>query len=84
MFADVQRWGNSLAIRIPSREAEALGIQEGDQVKVRLERLPRGKVDLSGLPLFRDPDRRASVHHDRYIAEALEEKLRRTRRRARR
>ena len=30
----VSKWGNSLAIRIPSEVAEELGFAEGDQVKI--------------------------------------------------
>jgi antitoxin MazE len=32
----VAKWGNSLAIRIPSGVAEALELKEGDDVEVRL------------------------------------------------
>ena len=31
----VSKWGNSLAIRIPSEVAEELGFSEGDEVKVQ-------------------------------------------------
>jgi antitoxin MazE len=32
----VAKWGNSLAIRIPSAVVEALKLQEGDEIEVRL------------------------------------------------
>lgn len=32
----VSKWGNSLAIRIPSAVAEALSLKEGDDVTVRI------------------------------------------------
>ncbi len=32
----VAKWGNSLAIRIPSTVVEALSLKEGDDVKVRI------------------------------------------------
>lgn len=32
----VAKWGNSLAIRIPSAVAEALSLKEGDEVQVRV------------------------------------------------
>ncbi|HEX3863408.1 MAG TPA: AbrB/MazE/SpoVT family DNA-binding domain-containing protein [Stellaceae bacterium] len=32
----VAKWGNSLAIRVPSAVAEALELKEGDEVEVRL------------------------------------------------
>ena len=33
----VAKWGNSLAIRIPAAVAEALGLQAGDEVQIRVE-----------------------------------------------
>jgi antitoxin MazE len=32
----VARWGNSLAIRIPSAVSEALALKEGDDVEIRI------------------------------------------------
>ena len=32
----VSKWGNSLAIRIPARVAEALHLEEGDEVEIRI------------------------------------------------
>lgn len=32
----VSKWGNSLAIRIPARVAEALDLKEGDEVEIRI------------------------------------------------
>jgi antitoxin MazE len=32
----VSRWGNSLAIRLPSAVVEALGLKEGDRVDIRV------------------------------------------------
>lgn len=32
----VAKWGNSLAIRVPSAVAEALELKEGDEVAVRI------------------------------------------------
>jgi antitoxin component of MazEF toxin-antitoxin module len=69
MLVKIRRWGNSLAIRIPKRVAEKLGITEGDIVRVDvLEKVEdQGGVDLASLPTFRDEDRRASLHHDEYL-----------------
>lgn len=65
MFAEVKRWGNSLAVRLSRSELERLGIAEGERVRIRVEKLPaEGLVDLAGLPTFRDPDPRASERHD--------------------
>jgi antitoxin MazE len=32
----VAKWGNSLAIRLPSSVVEALGLAEGDQIEIRI------------------------------------------------
>ena len=32
----VSRWGNSLAVRIPSAVVEALDLREGDHIEVRI------------------------------------------------
>jgi len=83
--AEVGRWGNSLAIRIPANEAEALGIKEGDAVKAGLQPVPKGKVDVSGAPFFRSKDGRTdvSVNHDGEVADAIWEHLQEKRRRSR-
>lgn len=31
----VLKWGNSLAVRLPSAVVEALGLKEGDQIAIR-------------------------------------------------
>ena len=71
MDAEVKRWGNSFAIRLPKREAERLGLKEGDHVEVELRKPPRSKkrrrIDLSGLPVFHDTVSDASERHDDYL-----------------
>jgi antitoxin MazE len=32
----IAKWGNSLAVRLPAAVVEALGLQEGDQVEIRI------------------------------------------------
>ena len=32
----VQRWGNSLAVRLPTAVVEALDLKEGDQIEIRI------------------------------------------------
>ena len=32
----VAKWGNSLAVRIPSAVVEALNLKEGDQIEIRI------------------------------------------------
>ena len=37
MTAKVQKWGNSLAVRIPSHIAEKLALQQGSEMEMSLE-----------------------------------------------
>jgi antitoxin MazE len=32
----VEKWGNSLAVRLPAAVVEPLGLQEGDQIEIRI------------------------------------------------
>jgi antitoxin MazE len=32
----VSKWGNSLAVRLPSKVVEALELKEGDQIEIRI------------------------------------------------
>jgi len=32
----VSKWGNSLAVRLPSQVVEALELKEGDQIEIRI------------------------------------------------
>ena len=32
----VSKWGNSLAVRLPSEVVEALNLREGDQIEIRI------------------------------------------------
>lgn len=41
MTTTLDRWGNSLGIRVPKALAEAVGLQAGDRVDISVE---RGKV----------------------------------------
>lgn len=34
----VQRWGNSLAVRIPKTFAEEISVREGDEIEMRITR----------------------------------------------
>lgn len=57
----VSKWGNSLAIRIPSTVVEALGIQEGDDIEVdvvsersfQIQRKPQSTDLLAKLRRYR-------------------------------
>ncbi len=37
MRAKVQRWGNSLALRIPKKAAETVGVRQNDHVELEIE-----------------------------------------------
>jgi antitoxin MazE len=37
MVTKIQKWGNSLAVRIPKALAEEAGLEQGKQVNVRFE-----------------------------------------------
>ena len=36
----VSKWGNSLAVRLPSALVAALGLKEGDEIEIRIEQFP--------------------------------------------
>jgi antitoxin MazE len=44
----VSKWGNSLAIRVPSAVVEALDLKEGDEVEVRIAGPRSLEVDRDG------------------------------------
>lgn len=68
MIARVRRWGNGLALRVRKRDLEAVGIADGDVVRVEIVRVSHGgELDLRTLPTFRDRDPKASIRHDRYL-----------------
>ena len=67
MIARVRRWGNSLALRLRKPDLERMGIADGDLVKVEILRVAKMGPLSFDLPTFEDSDRRASVHHDKYL-----------------
>ena len=75
MLARVRRWGNGLAVRLRKSDPEMKGVSEGDLVEVRIVKVAEGGgLDLSTLITFEDPDRHASVNHDRYLYGAKSQK----------
>lgn len=40
----ISRWGNSLAVRIPAKLVEELGLKEGDEVSLDLQRSEAGAL----------------------------------------
>ena len=71
MDAEVKKWGNSYAIRLPKSEADRLGIHEGDLVEVELRKARRRKrsarVDISSWPVFHDAATDVSERHDEIL-----------------
>ncbi len=68
MISEVKKWGNSLAVRLLKNELSEFGIQEGDQIKITIEKIvPKDEIDLLDLPLFIDTDKQVSEQHDRYL-----------------
>ena len=56
----VERWGNSLAVRLPVKLVRELGLAEGDRIELiryndvlRVQRLPRTREVLDSLRQFR-------------------------------
>jgi hypothetical protein len=57
------RWGNSFGIRLRRSDLEENGLREGDEISLEIRKLPRDKIDLSGIRTFAgDPD--LSTRHD--------------------
>jgi len=68
MIAKIKKWGNSLAVRLTKKDLKEYGLKEGDEVKIKIEKvMPENEVDLSDLPTFSDDDKKASEHHDKYL-----------------
>lgn len=72
----ILQWGNSLGVRLPRADLLRAGLGPGAEVTVRVAQRP-GRIDLSGLPVFRGGRPDDSERHDELLAEALERKLRR-------
>ena len=56
----IAKWGNSLAVRLPTELVRELGLKEGDRLDllkddgaVKVRRLPRAEEVLAGLRQFR-------------------------------
>ena len=50
----VSKWGNSLAVRLPSAVVDALGLKEGDQIEIRI-------VDKRVFEVERDESRQRAL-----------------------
>jgi antitoxin component of MazEF toxin-antitoxin module len=70
MDAEIRKWGNSYAIRLPKAELDRLGLHEGDRVEVDLKKAPRRraqKISLAGMPIAHDTVADVSARHDAYL-----------------
>jgi antitoxin MazE len=60
----VSKWGNSLAVRIPSEVVEALKLKEGDQIEIRI-------VGAREFAVHRDPSRQRALARLRQLRRPL-------------
>jgi len=60
----VSKWGNSLAVRLPSAVVEALKLEEGDQIEIRI-------VGTRVFEVERDNSRRRSLEKIRALRRPL-------------
>jgi antitoxin MazE len=60
----VSKWGNSLAVRLPSEVVDALDLKEGDQIEIRI-------TDTREFAVRRDPARRRALDRLRRLRRPL-------------
>jgi len=60
----VSKWGNSLAVRLPSEVVEALNLREGDQIEIRI-------ANTRGFEVRRDPARQRALDRLRRLRRPL-------------
>lgn len=60
----VSKWGNSLAVRLPSAVVDALGLKEGDQIEIRI-------VDKRVFEVRRDESRQRALARLRKLQRPL-------------
>ena len=60
----ISKWGNSLAVRLPSKVVEALNLKEGDQIEIRIAS-PRE------FEVRRDPVRQRAIERLRRLRRPL-------------
>jgi antitoxin MazE len=63
-FMQVSKWGNSLAVRLPSEVVEALNLKEGDQIEIRI-------ADTREFEVRRDPGRQRALERLRRLRRPL-------------
>lgn len=62
LVVKVLKWGNSMGLRVSSKDAKEAGLREGDEIVISFAE-PRKPVDLSHLHAF-DMGGDLSVRHD--------------------
>jgi antitoxin MazE len=67
MGTSIARWGNSLAVRLPKAVIDALGLREGDDVRVTAEHgavvvRPIPAIDLDAMLSRITPENRPEPH----------------------
>jgi len=60
----VSKWGNSLAVRLPSEVVEALNLKEGDQIEIKIANTRKFEVR-------RDPTRHRALERLRQLRRPL-------------
>jgi antitoxin MazE len=60
----VSKWGNSLAVRLPSEVVEALNLKEGDQIEIRI-------ANTREFEVRRDPARQRALDRLRRLRRPL-------------
>ncbi len=60
----VSKWGNSLAVRLPSEVVEALDLKEGDQIEIRV-------ADAREFAVRRDPAQQRALERLRRLRRPL-------------
>jgi antitoxin MazE len=60
----VSKWGNSLAVRLPSEVVQALNLKEGDQIEIRI-------VNARDFQVRRDPSRQRALNRLRRMRRPL-------------
>ena len=60
----VSKWGNSLAVRLPSEVVEALKLKEGDQIEIRI-------ASTREFEVRRDPTRQRALERLRRLRRPL-------------
>jgi predicted nucleic acid-binding protein/antitoxin component of MazEF toxin-antitoxin module len=60
----VYKWGNSLAVRLPSEVVEALNLKEGDQIEIKIAEARKFEVR-------RDPARQRALDRLRNLRRPL-------------